>query len=358
MRLLAPLLLVSMLGACASTESSGGETGGSSVTGASVEPPSTTVPVTETAATEPPSSEPAETEPSATEPPATEPPPTEPPSTEQPSTEQPSTGPATERIAVFYGGSGPEAPWVPLGWWDGAAWNAIAVADDFTLEPPPAPGIGSVAVTSLDLPDGPAAVVSGLSLGPEQAYCIDDEVGPLIPDAPVIPDTPVSLGYDAVAVTADWPLQPRAVRQIGPDSPEYSTIGASFFAGTPTAAEGSVAQAVRVDLDGDGVEEVVVAYERITEPDFGAENDFSGIYVRYPSADGTVVDEALVSYVAGAPVDFPTVGRFTIAAIADLNGDGVMEVMVRERFWESGGMSVYALEQGRLARVGGGGCGV
>jgi hypothetical protein len=35
-----------------------------------------------------------------------------------------------------------------------------------------------------------------------------------------------------------------------------------------------------------------------------------------------------------------------------------MEVMIRDRFWESGGMAVFALEGGRLIRVGGGGCGV
>ena len=226
------------------------------------------------------------------------------------------------------------------------------------LLPPPVPEITSVAITSLDLPDGPTAVVSGLALGPEQPYCIDDESGPLIPGSPLLPDTPVSLGYNAVAVTADWPIQPREVRQVGLENPEYATIGASLFAGTPTAAEGSVVQAVRVDLDGDGVEEVLVTYERITEPNFGAENDFTGIYVRYPSADGSVVDELLTGDVLADPVDFPTVGRFTIAAVADLNGDGTMEVMVRERFWESAGMSVYAVEDGRLMRVGGGGCGV
>lgn len=138
-----------------------------------------------------------------------------------------------------------------------------------------------MSLTSLDLPDGPGAVVSGLSLGPEQPYCVGDEAGPLIAEVPTIPDAPVSLGYDAVAITADWPLQPWPVRQIGLENPEYPEIGVAFFADTPTASEGSVVQAVRVDLDGDGVEEVLVTYERITEPNFGAENDFTGVYVRY-----------------------------------------------------------------------------
>ena len=361
MRRLALFLLTGMLAACGTTESGGadntdgvpGAAGGSTEETSVSEPTSTDGPSVSVPVTGPPV-----TEPPVTEPPATEPPVSDPPVTEPPATDPPTTGPATDRTAVFYAGSGPEFPWVPLGWWDGAVWNEITMTDDFELLPPPIPEIGSVSISSLDLPDGPTAVVSGLALGPEQPYCVGDESGPLIPGAPLIPDSPVSLNYDAVAVTADWPIQPRAVRQVGLENPEYATIGASLFAETPTAAEGSVVQAVRVDLDGDGIEEVLVTYERITEPNFGAENDFTGVYVRYPSADGSVVDELLTGYVMADPVDFPTVGRFTIAAIADLNGDGIMEVMVRERFWESGGMSVYALEGGRLLRVGGGGCGV
>jgi hypothetical protein len=366
MRRLAPFLLICVLAGCASTDSSGGQAGqagGSTLPVVTDDPNTTVVASTEPAPADPSATDPSATDLSATDLPATDvptadPPATDPAATQPPATEPATTGEATERTAVFYAGSGPDIAWVPLGWWDGTGWNEIAVTDDFRILPPPAPEIESVAVTSLDLPDGPSAVVSGLSLGPEQGYCVDDETGPLIPDAPVIPDTPVSLNYDAVAVTADWPLQPRDVRQVGLENPEYASIGAGFFEGTPTAAEGAVAQAVRVDLDGDGIEEVLVTYERITEPNFGAANDFTGVYVRYPSADGSVVDELLAGYVMEDPVDFPTVGRYTLAAVADLNGDGVMEVMIRERFWESGAMSVYALDDGRLVRVGGGGCGV
>ena len=360
MRRLAPILLIGLLVACGTTESGGGDSDGQAGQAGGTDVPTTdTTPSTDAPpATEPSGTEPPPTEPPPTEPPATEPPATEPSGTEPPPPGPPTVGAPTSQTAVFYAGSGPDIPWVPLGWWDGAGWNEIEQTDDFLLLPPPAPDISSVSLTSLDLPDGPGAVVSGLALGPEQPYCIGDEAGPLIAEAPTIPDTPVSLGYDAVAVTADWPLQPRPVRQIGLENPEYAEIGAAFFVETPTASEGSVVQAVRVDLDGDGVEEVLVTYERITEPNFGAENDFTGVYVRYPSADGSVDDELLAAYVMEDPTDFPTVGRFTLAAVADLNGDGVMEVMVRERFWESGGMSVYALDAGRLTRIGGGGCGV
>ncbi|MEP6297490.1 MAG: hypothetical protein ABJ382_09180, partial [Ilumatobacter sp.] len=227
------------------------------------------------------------------------------------------------------------------------------------LDPLPTSPIASVAATSLDLPDGADAVVTGLTLGDGQPYCSGEEAGPLIDLPTQLPDTAVSLGYDAVAVTADWPLQPRPVRQVGLQVPEYAAIGARLLADqVGTANDGSVVQAVRVDLDGNGVDEVLVTYERQQAGDFGGDGDFTSIYVRYPSSDATVIDELLVAHVSTEPVDFPTPGRYTIAAVADLNGDSVMEVMVRGRFWESGGVQIFALDAGRLTGVASGGCSI
>lgn len=368
MKRLAPLVLVGLLAsACGdSTDSSGQAPAGN----AGSESGSTTV-----------SSEPVPDDTSsdvvATEPPATEPPITEPPATDPAATDPVVTGPETEgvdepepevtvapvpseSVARFFAGNGnPEFPWVPLGAWDGSSWLAQEFDADGNQVPLPAAEIANVVVSSLDLPDGPDATMTGLVLGEEQPYCVGDESGPLITLPREIPETPSSLGYDVIAVTADWAIQPRPVRQVGLESPIYREVGAALFDGqVATAADGSVVQAVRVDLDGNGIEEVLVTYERQEATDFGGEGDFTGVYARYPSADGTVDDVMIASYVSSEPVDFPTPGRYTLAAVADLNGDGVMEVMVRDRFWESGGMQVFALTDGRLAPVGGGGCGV
>ncbi len=311
---------------------------------ATTDPGVTSPPVTEPVVTEPPVTEPVATEPVVTEPPVTDPTP---------------VPVATDRVVRFFAGSGsPDFPWTPLGYWDGANWQPAQFFDDGTPTGPDST-ITNVAASTLDLPDGPEAVIDGLVLGVEEPYCVGNEVGPLIALPGEVPDTPVSLGYDVVAVTADWPLQPRPVRQAGLQAPVYSEIGGSFLdSEVDTAFNGTVVQAVRVDLDGNDVDEVLVTYERQEAGDFGGAGDFSTVYVRYPSSDGTVVDELLASYVSAEPVDFPTPGRFTIAAVADLNGDGVMEVMLRNQFWESGGMEVFALVDGRLTSVGGGGCGL
>lgn len=288
--------------------------------------------------------------PSSTEAPAPEP-------TPETTTAPAPTAAPTSQTAVVYGGGTDGIPWAPLAWWDGTGWNPAGYAEDGSIIAVPAATISSVAATSLDLPDGAGQVVTGLSLGAEDFYCVGDEVGPNIELGVTIPESTLSLGFDALAVTADWPLQPRPVTQVGADNPEYQAVGASLVS-APTAASGTVSQVVRADLDGNGVEEVLVTYEYLTERNFGAENDFTSVYLRTPSADGSVIDQLVVDYVLDDPANFPTVGRFTVAAVADLNGDGVMEVAIRNQFWESAGVTIMEFSDGVLSDIGGGGCGV
>jgi hypothetical protein len=358
MKRVAPLLALALVAAaCGGTTTTESSSAGGQGGEASVPDSDPAVVSTEAESSEPP----VETQPVATEPVATEPVGTDPAVTEPPAdTTAPAPEPtATTGIAAIYGGSGTVgSPWTPLGWWDGATWQRAGFNDDDTFTDPPPGVVDTMSISSVDLPDGPTSVITGLAIGPNETYCVGDESGPVVELTQDLPDTPVSLGYDAIGVTADWPLHPRPVRQAGIEVPIYAEVGANLFSEAPTADQGTVAQVVRADLDGDGIEEVLVTYELITEPNFGALNDFTGVYARYPNEDGTVVDEFLTSYVLADPIDFPTVGRFTIAAVADLNGDGVMEVVLRDAFWESAGMSVWALEDGRLNEVMSGGCGV
>jgi hypothetical protein len=45
-------------------------------------------------------------------------------------------------------------------------------------------------------------------------------------------------------------------------------------------------------------------------------------------------------------------------AIADLNGDGTMEVAIGSVYWESSGVSIYEFDGGALHAVMSSGCGV
>ncbi|MFK8023928.1 MAG: hypothetical protein AB8G26_08190 [Ilumatobacter sp.] len=269
-------------------------------------------------------------------------------------------GVPTSDVAMIYAGTGRAGePWAPVGWWDGGSWQQL---DDLADPIAPAPQIPTVSLTGLDLPEGRDPVIEGLELGPSEPYCVNDELGPVIDFTPDVPDTPTSLGYDVVAVTADWPLQPRPVRRGGLDDEQLAGAALDLLPGLAEATDGQLAQVVVVDLDGDGLDETLVSVERQTDPQ-GAPGDFAVIMVRTSTPDGGADDAALVAVEVVDPatleIPFPTAQRHTIAAIADLNGDGVMEVVVRNRFFESAGVEVFGYVDGVIEPLGlTGGCGV
>ncbi len=354
-RPLIPVLVATsflLLAACAgSTDSPGALPGaGTTAVPASTEAPEgggASVPATE-------APDPAATAPPASEPPATGPPETDVP---VPVTDPPApvTSEPTAATTVVYAGSGSGGAWPALATWDGAAWQeADFDAEGNELAPLPS-DFAAVSVASLGL-DAP---LTGLAYGANDFVCVDDRMGPQLDLPVVVGEIPGARGYDAVAVATDWDIQPRSVDQVGLDAVEYQAIGESIVgAAGIDGSGGDVVQVIRADLDGNGVEEVLVTFEKITEGGFGTPGDFSIVFARYPTSAGDVVDAVVFEHYPGTPTDFPTMGDAGVIAVADLNGDAVMEVVVRSSFWESAVVELYSFTGGSLGVVATTGCGL
>jgi hypothetical protein len=317
-------------------------------TATSVEP---TSPETTTATTSPASDPATTTTPSTSATPTT----AEPPVDTTTSTAPPA---GTEATAVVYASGGDTSAWLPVGWWDGTGWGSVDwPAADVVL---PAAEFETVSVASLDLEQGP---LQGLTdFVPALYGCIDVESIPSIARQLVLPPPQESTwwGYRAVGVTdADWDLQPRPVRSVGIDDPEYQQLGESLAGelGAVDPTLGDVVQVVRADLDGNGIEEVFVTFEHVTDRGMGADGDFSIVVARSPNADGTVVDGVLFSHVVQPDREFPSPDYARLLAVADLNGDGVMEVAVGAVYWESAGVQIFEFRDGALHQVMSSGCG-
>lgn len=251
---------------------------------------------------------------------------------------------------LIHAGSDDSGAWQRIGAWDGSGWADLA--DDAQG---PAVSFDSVSVASVDL----AASASDIAFSTSEYECVESPLHTGLLPHVTLPEPLLDDGYQAVAVAANWRLQPRSVTQVGLDAEVYQEVGESLLAGRPGVdpSNGDVVQVVRADLDGDGLEEVLVAFRDVSEPNFGAPGDFSIVYARFPRSDGTVDDLIVSEHLAEEVLSGPPFGRLSVSAVADLNGDGAMEVAIGLSLWEFTGIEIYESQGAGLVRVMSGGCG-
>ncbi len=222
--------------------------------------------------------------------------------------------------------------WLPgfgaLGWWDGAGWVQVEPAT--TL---PVSGGEDYQVAAL----GQEAIIAG---GPPTTLCEPlNNPGVVLDNEQILGDWPGPLG---VAISAPWLITPHLVEQIEDDG-TYSAFAAELLAERGLdVPEPVMKQILQVDLEGDGVNEVLVVAEDVTEGLFAQDGDYSIAFVRR-TAQGQVQSDVLGESVI-VTADDPVVNSYSFGAVADLNGDATMEIVLTTAYYE--GISVEVWEYG------------
>lgn len=238
--------------------------------------------------------------------------------------------------------------WGALGWWDRAGWVSASDVPDTDLA-------GRYRMIGLgDELEATAASV-GTFCGPEAGGEVP------LPDLPWGEFDPIPEW--SLAVSAPWELQPR-LEVIGSRPDAYRAATVDFLAGRGlTVADPEIVQLLRTDLQGDGTDEVIMVAESINEPAslFAAEGDYSVALLRVV-VDGevqtAVLGESVVTDLAEDEVPF--ILSFRVPAVADLNGDGTMEIALMSAYYEGSGLEIleYVDHDSGPVSVLGVGCGV
>lgn len=234
-------------------------------------------------------------------------------------------------------------PYGPLGGWDGDSWveardwrtTGAAGGEEYKI-------VGLVeAVTT--------------QVGHMEDLC---ELG-LDEEAPAVEFPPVTSDFDVgnIAVTGVDDPQPRRAEELDPSGATYRDAAREVLADLGLdEADPNVVQVVRADLDGDGSDEVVVVAERITDSLLGPPpGDYSIVFLRQV-VDGAIKTTVIEGHVTEAGTQ--SIDRFRIDAVADVNGDDRMEIVVHYDYYEGAGQRVFELQtDGTVTAALVGGCG-
>jgi len=210
-----------------------------------------------------------------------------------------------------------------IGYFDGAHWVSSSLES---------PVEGGETYQVIDL-DG----IVGESVGSEAVIC-EPAGTPLIELNPPLLVTHEGPGEIAVA-GANWNLTPRAVETASEAPSDLIAEGVSFIEDRGLSdPEPNVAQYLTFDLDGDGSTEEALVLNRLSGGLIGNANSYSLVIMR--KRLDVEVEPLIVAYSQGV-ADNAYVVSYFVSAIADLSGDGKMELVLDSHYYEGNGTSVH-----------------
>ncbi len=149
-----------------------------------------------------------------------------------------------------------------------------------------------------------------------------------------------------IAVTGGWNAAPRKPARFLTNQPVYHQAAAAFLREHGIAEpEVALTQVIRVDLEGDGVDEVLVAGTRRRTADSGGvePGDYSFVFLRKLAGE-KVSTVALLADIHPDPRPEYVSYRFDVMAILDLNGDGAMEIVIQSEYYEGLAATVFTVK--------------
>jgi hypothetical protein len=218
-----------------------------------------------------------------------------------------------------------------LGWWDGA----YRPADDAAAVPLE-PGSTFQIV-------GPTGILGTAVGGAPQTGCELVEGHVIVDLEPDPYGTFDPFASQPLAIAADWDLVPQPVVELPLDSQAYAQIVSDYLASRGfDEPEPVIVQLYRVDFEGDGTEEVVIVADN-HGGEFFQQGVYSLVLVRRvieEEVQTAVLHESIVpSELDPDEIPFSVVAR--VAALADLDADGALEIALDSAYYEGAGTEVW-----------------
>lgn len=153
--------------------------------------------------------------------------------------------------------------------------------------------------------------------------------------------------WPLLAVQADWPLVPHSVADFTGQLDAYIDAVTALLAGQGLVVDSAhINQLVRTDLEGDGVDEVIVVATEGNRTDIytpATDQPFELVILR-KLVEGevqTAILELRLPDVIVGDDGFPFLNEFEVVAVIDANGDGKMEIALRGGYYEGSWLDLW-----------------
>ena len=163
----------------------------------------------------------------------------------------------------------------------------------------------------------------------------------------------ITAGDSMLAVGSTTPGMPRRPRLLVGGLKPYEELVAGYLKKNKISADPEIQQLVRVDLDGDGSEEVVVVAGNAdaSRPIF-IKDTYSLVLFRR-IVDGKVVTSVIHEHYYDEDLegeaDSPS--AYAVVFTVDINGDGVLELLLNGRYYEGFWYEIHEFKNGELKKV-------
>ena len=146
-----------------------------------------------------------------------------------------------------------------------------------------------------------------------------------------------------IAISSNWDLTPHDVESLNLESEIYKGFASEVLADLEIIdPDPNLITLIRTDLEGDGIDEVIIGAERISgsliSPSPG---DYSILFIR-KIVGGDVTQQLIAGDVYVGEMSYGMLSSYRLIAVADLNGDNRMEVTAQYGYYE--GSSTHVLE--------------
>jgi hypothetical protein len=156
-----------------------------------------------------------------------------------------------------------------------------------------------------------------------------------------------------VGTNAKWNSAPRKVTKIPTNNQTYKKVVADFIKRkglrNPIV---NITAIYRVDLDGDGTDEMLISANRGGMDRSQTAGDYSFTMLRKVS--GKKAENFLLEgefFARRPPKNYWPPNLYSFSGVADLNGDGKMEIVTNSQYYEGGTNTVFQIKNGKPVEV-------